>query len=86
MNPLFDLFIAAGAAFNVFILAVMARRLLNANVSLLRALIAGGLAYLLATPLVKAMVGPNPQHLSASTLVWFAILAVACAPPWTTAA
>ncbi|MFC4584902.1 ABC1 kinase family protein [Sphaerisporangium corydalis] len=58
--------------------AVIARRLLNLRFGLVRAFLAGGLAYLLATPIARALSGPVFNEDPGLAPLWFLILAIAC--------
>ncbi|GII62600.1 ubiquinone biosynthesis protein UbiB [Sphaerisporangium krabiense] len=59
--------------------SLVARRLLDLRFGLVRAFVAGALAYLLAGPLAQALAGSVPLGSSGITPLWFLILAVACA-------
>ncbi|MGW4638527.1 ABC1 kinase family protein [Sphaerisporangium sp. NPDC004334] len=59
--------------------AVAARRLLNLRFGVVRGLLAGALAFLLAGPIMQALAGSVSPQDSSLTPLWFLILAVACA-------
>ncbi|WP_248965049.1 ABC1 kinase family protein [Sphaerisporangium perillae] len=78
-----DLGISIAIAVTVVVMiagfAAAARRLLNLTFGLLRAFLAGALAFVLAGPIAKAMAGSVSPDDSSLAPLWFLILAVACA-------